>query len=225
MKEFLSSPFFGIVVSIIAFRIGVLIQKISKTPVANPLLISIALIIVFIKTFNISYEDYNVGGQIISTMLVPATAILAVSIYNQAAVLKKYFIPAVAGCFVGSLTAIVSIVLMCRAFGLDEALTASLMPKSVTTAIAIGISEQHGGLVPVTVAAVIVTGVFGAVFAPLLVKLFRIKDPVTTGISIGTSSHVGATSTAITMGEIEGAMSSIAIGIAGLITTFLSVFF
>ncbi|HHV50250.1 MAG TPA: LrgB family protein [Clostridiales bacterium] len=225
MKEFLSSPFFGIVVSIIAFRIGVLIQKISKTPVANPLLISIALIIVFIKTFNISYEDYNVGGQIISTMLVPATAILAVSIYNQAAVLKKYFIPAVAGCFVGSLTAIVSIVLMCRAFGLDEALTASLMPKSVTTAIAIGISEQHGGLVPVTVAAVIVTGVFGAVFAPLLVKLFRIKDPVTTGISIGTSSHVGGTSTAITMGEIEGAMSSIAIGIAGLITTFLSVFF
>jgi len=213
------------VVSIIAFRIGVLIQKISKTPVANPLLISIALIIVFIKTFNISYEDYNVGGQIISTMLVPATAILAVSIYNQAAVLKKYFIPAVAGCFVGSLTAIVSIVLMCRAFGLDEALTASLMPKSVTTAIAIGISEQHGGLVPVTVAAVIVTGVFGAVFAPLLVKLFRIKDPVTTGISIGTSSHVGGTSTAITMGEIEGAMSSIAIGIAGLITTFLSVFF
>lgn len=225
MKEFLSSPFFGIVVSIIAFRIGVLIQKISKTPVANPLLISIALIIVFIKTFNISYEDYNVGGQIISTMLVPATAILAVSIYNQAAVLKKYFIPAVAGCFVGSLTAIVSIVLMCRAFGLDEALTASLMPKSVTTAIAIGISEQHGGLVPVTVAAVIVTGVFGAVFAPLLVKLFRIKDPVTTGISIGTSSHVGGTSTAITMGEIEGAMSSIAIGIAGLISTFLSVFF
>lgn len=225
MKEFLSSPFFGIVVSIIAFRIGVLIQKVSKTPVANPLLISIALIIVFIKIFNISYEDYNAGGQIISSMLVPATAILAVSIYNQASILKKYFIPAVAGCFVGSLTAIVSIVLMCRAFGLNDALTASLMPKSVTTAIAIGISEQHGGLVPVTVAAVIVTGVFGAAFAPLLVKLFRIKDPVTTGISIGTASHVGGTSTAITMGEVEGAMSSIAIGIAGLITTFLSVFF
>jgi predicted murein hydrolase (TIGR00659 family) len=224
MKEWLSSPFFGIVVCIIAFRIGVYIQKQLKSPLANPLLISIALVIVFLSISKIPYEDFNIGGQMITMMLAPSTAVLAILIYNQKNILKKYFIPAVVGCFVGSVTAIISIVLMCRAFGLDDTLTASLIPKSVTTPIAVGISEQHGGLASITVAAVIVTGVFGAVFAPLLVKLFRIKDPVTAGISIGTSSHVGGTSTAITMGEIEGAMSSIAVVISGLITTFISIF-
>jgi predicted murein hydrolase (TIGR00659 family) len=204
--------------------VGTYIQKKLKTPLANPLMIAIALVIAFLNVFNISFEDFNQGGQMITMLLAPATAVLAMSIYQQIEILKKYFIPTVLGCFVGSVSAIVSIVLLCRAFGLDETLTASLLPKSATMPIALGISEQHGGLASVTVAAVIITGIFGAVFAPMLIKLFRIKDAVSAGVAIGTSSHVGGTTAAIEMGEIQGAMSSIAIGIAGLITTFIAIF-
>lgn len=224
MKEWLSSPFFGISLCIASFALGTYIQKKLKTPLANPLMISIALIIAFLNVFHISFKDFNQGGQIITMMLAPATAVLALSIYDQLDILKKYFIPTVAGCLAGSVSAITSIVLMCRAFGLDKVLTASLIPKSVTMPIAVGVSEQHSGITSVTVAAVVITGVFGAVFAPLLVRLFRIKDPVSAGVAIGTSSHVGGTTAAVEMGEIEGAMSSIAIGIAGLITTFISIF-
>lgn len=224
MKEWLSSPLFGIVLSISAFAAGTFIQKKLKNPLANPLVIAIALIIALLNVLDISFEDFNQGGQIITMLLAPATAVLALSIYNQLDVLKKNFLPTLAGCLAGSVAAIVSIVLMCRAFGLDQTLTASLLPKSVTMPIAVGISEQHGGLTSVTVAAVVVTGVFGTVFAPLLVRLFRVKNPVAAGVAIGASSHVGGTSTAIGMGEIEGAMSSIAIGVAGLITTFIAMF-
>ena len=224
MKEWLSSPLFGIVLSISAFAAGTFIQKKLKTPLANPLVIAIALIIALLNVLDIPFEDFNQGGQIITMLLAPATAVLALSIYNQLDVLKKNFLPTLAGCLAGSVAAIVSIVLMCRAFGLDQTLTASLLPKSVTMPIAVGISEQHGGLTSVTVAAVVVTGVFGTVFAPLLVRLFRVKNPVASGVAIGASSHVGGTSTAIGMGEIEGAMSSIAIGVAGLITTFIAMF-
>ncbi len=224
MKEWISSPVFGIILCIASYAVGTYIQKKLKTPLANPLMIAIALVIAFLNVFNISFEDFNQGGQMITMLLAPATAVLAMSIYQQIEILKKYFIPTVLGCFVGSVSAIVSIVLLCRAFGLDETLTASLLPKSATMPIALGISEQHGGLASVTVAAVIITGIFGAVFAPMLIKLFRIKDAVSAGVAIGTSSHVGGTTAAIEMGEIQGAMSSIAIGIAGLITTFIAIF-
>lgn len=224
MKEWLSSPLFGITLCIAAFAVGIFIQKHLRSPLANPLIIAIALIILFLNAFHISFNDFNQGGKIITMLLPPATAVLALSVYNQLDILKKNFIPVVAGCLAGSVSAITSIVLMCRAFGLDDKLTNSLMPKSVTMPIAIGISERHGGLVPVTVAAVVITGVFGTVFAPLLVKLLHIDNKVAAGIAIGTSSHVGGTVSAIELGEVEGAMSSIAIGIAGLITTLISLF-
>ena len=224
MNQWLSSPFFGISLSIAAFAAGVFIQKILKTPIANPVLIAIALIVAVLNIFSISYENYNVGGSIITMLLIPATALLALSVYNRLDILKKNFLPVVAGCLTGSVVSIASVLLLCRLFGLDDALTASLIPKSATMPIAVSISEQHGGLVSVTVAAVIITGLFGAVSAPQLVRLFRIKDPVTAGVAIGTSSHVGGTSKAIEMGQVEGAVSSVSIGIAGLIITFISMF-
>ncbi|NLN81760.1 MAG: LrgB family protein [Clostridiales bacterium] len=224
MNDWLSSPFFGIILCIAAFAVGVYIQKRFKTPLANPLLISTALVIIFLNVFDISFENFNQGGQIITMLLAPATAVLAMSIYRQFAILKKYFIPTLAGCLAGSVTSIITILLLCRAFGLDETLTSSLMPKSVTMPIAVGISEQHAGIASITVAAVVLTGIFGAVFAPVMARLFRIKNPVSVGVAIGTSSHVGGTTTAIQMGEVEGAMSSIAIGVAGLITTVIAIF-
>lgn len=219
-----SSPFFGIVLSIAAFEFGVWIQKKTKMPIANPLLIAIALIIAVLNAFHISFEDFNAGGQIITLFLAPATAVLALSIYSQLEVLKKHFLPILFGCLAGSIASMTSAVLLCRLFGLDAALTASMMPKSVTTPIAMGISEKHGGIVSVTVAAVVITGVLGAVFAPALIKLFRVHNPIAAGVAIGTSSHAVGTSKALELGEIQGAMSSIAIGVAGIITSILSLF-
>lgn len=219
-----ASPFFGIVLSILTFEIGVWIQKKLKAPVANPLLIAIALIIAVLNAFHISFDDFNAGGQVISLFLAPATAVLALSVYSQLDVLKKHFFPIFAGCLAGSAASMGSAVLLCKAFGLDKALTVSMMPKSVTTPIAMGISEKHGGIVSVTVAAVVITGVLGAVFAPALIKLFRVRDPIAAGVAIGTSSHAVGTTKALELGEIEGAMSSIAIGVAGIITSILSLF-
>ena len=225
IQAVVSSPLFGIVLCILAFETGLILQRRLKTPLANPLLISVALIIVFLKVSGISYADFNRGGEIVSMLLGPATAVLALSVYNQLAVLKKYFLPILAGCLAGSVASMGSAWLLCKLFRLEEALTMSLIPKSVTTPIAMGISEAHGGLVPVTVAAVIITGILGAALAPALIKLFRIKEPIAQGVAIGTASHAAGTTKAMELGEIQGAMSSIAIGVSGLMTVVLSLFY
>ncbi|BCN29821.1 LrgB family protein [Anaeromicropila herbilytica] len=222
MNELTSSPLFGIVLCIFTFELGIYINKKVKTPIANPLLIAIAFVIVILKAFHIPLDKFNVGGDIIAMFLGPATAVLALSIYNQIDILKKNFIPIFIGCLVGAITSMTSSYLLSKAFRLDEVIARSMIPKSVTTPIAMEVSKSLSGIVPVTVAVVIVTGIIGCVFSPLLIKLFRIKDPVAKGVAIGASSHALGTSKAIELGEIEGAMSGIAIGISGLITVFLS---
>lgn len=224
MNELTSSPFFGIVLCIFTFELGIWINKKVKSPIANPLLLAIAFVIVILKAFRIPLANFNVGGDIISMFLGPATAVLALSIYNQIEILKKNFIPIFIGCLAGALTSMTSSYLLCKAFHLNEAIAKSMIPKSVTTPIAIEVSKSLNGIVPVTVAVVIVTGIIGCVFSPLFIKLFRIKNPVARGVAIGASSHALGTSKAIELGEIEGAMSGIAIGISGLITVFLSMF-
>lgn len=219
-----SSPLFGIVLCVAAFELGVWLQKKLKTPLCHPLLIAVALIIAVLNVFHISFEDFNEGGQLVSLFLAPATAVLALSIYSQLAVLKKHFLPILAGCLAGSLASMASAFGLCRLFGLDDALTMSMLPKAVTTPIAMGVSEAHGGIVSVTVAAVIVTGVLGAMAAPALIRLFRVKDPVEAGVAIGACSHAVGTTRAIELGEVQGAMSSIAIGVSGLITVLISLF-
>ncbi len=219
-----SSPLFGIVLCVAAFELGVWLQKKLKTPLCHPLLIAVALIIAVLNVFHISFEDFNEGGQLVSLILAPATAVLALSIYSQLAVLKKHFLPILAGCLAGSLASMASAFGLCRLFGLDDALTMSMLPKAVTTPIAMGVSEAHGGIVSVTVAAVIVTGVLGAMAAPALIRLFRVKDPVEAGVAIGACSHAVGTTRAIELGEVQGAMSSIAIGVSGLITVLISLF-
>ena len=160
----------------------------------------------------------------IELFLAPATAVLAVKIYEQFKLLRENWLPLLAGAAVGSAVSILCVTLMCRMFFLDEVLLASLLPKSVTTAIAVPLSEQNGGIASITVAALIFTGILGAVFAPALIRLFRIKDPVEAGIAIGTSSHALGTTKAIEIGDVEGAMSGVAIGVAGLITVIYIMF-
>ena len=224
MEELLVSPYFGIALSVAAFGVGVKLNRKLKTPICNPLIIAIVLIVAVLLIFRIPYESYNVGGEIINMFLAPATACLAVAIYGKIRILKENWLPILVGCVVGSASSMGSILLLCRLFGLDAAMTASLLPKSVTTPIAISVSQAHGGIGPITVVAVLITGIFGSIAAPLLIKLFRVKDPMTAGLAIGASSHAVGTSKALELGETEGAMSGLAIGVCGLITVVLSLF-
>lgn len=224
MTDIIASPLFGITLSAVCFEIGVYLNKKTGSPMTNPLLLGIALSILVLKIFNIPLESYNNGGDIISMMLSPVTAVLAVSIYNQLDVLKKNFLPITVGALVGSLTSVGSAYVLCRLFGLDDSLTASMLPKSVTTPIAMEISSQLGGTPSITVAAVIYTGILGAILSPFLIKLFRIDSPVARGVAIGTSSHAMGTSAALRIGETEGAMSGVSIGVAGIITVIIAMF-
>ncbi len=222
MEELFTSPYFGIALSVAAFGVGVKLNRKLKSPVCNPLIIAIVLIVAVLLIFRIPYESYNVGGEIINMFLAPATACLAVAIYTKIDILKQYWLPIVVGCGAGSAASMGSVWLLCRLFGLDESITASLLPKSVTTPIAVSIAEPAGGVVPITVVAVIFTGILGGIFAPLLIRIFHISDPVAAGLAIGASSHAVGTSKAIELGEVEGAMSGLAIGICGLITVLFS---
>ena len=224
MSELLASPFFGIALSIVAFSIGVWIQKKTGLVICNPLIIAIVLVSGVLLLFQIPYESYNEGGSIINMFLAPATSCLAVSVYTRLELLKKNWLPILAGCVAGSLTSMGSVFLLCRLFGLDEAITYSLLPKSVTTPIAVGIAESHGGISSITVAAVILTGIMGSILAPFLIRIFRVKDSMTAGLAIGACSHAVGTSKAIEIGETEGAMSGLAIGICGIVTVVFSMF-
>ena len=220
--ELFASPFFGISLSVITFWIGTRIQKKTGLVLCNPLLIAIVLVSAVLLVCRIPYESYNEGGAIINMFLAPATACLAVSIYTQINLLKENWLPIVVGCTAGSITSMGSIYLMCRLFRLDEAITASLLPKSVTTPIAVSISQNLGGIQAITVVAVILTGIMGSIMAPVLIKLFRVKDPVAAGLAIGACSHAVGTSKALELGETEGAMSGLAIGICGILTVLFS---
>lgn len=225
MSELASSPFFGITLTIVAYWVGVRAQKKTGLVVCNSMLITVALIIAVLTVFHIPYEDYYQGGSLINLFLGPATACMAVTVYAKMDLLRKYWLPVLAGCLAGTVTSIGSILVLSRLFGLDKDMTASLLPKSVTTPIATAVSEGHGGIVPITVAAVIVTGILGNLAAPFLVKLFRVKDPVAAGLGIGTCSHALGTAKALEMGETEGAMSGLAVGICGIFTALLALGF
>lgn len=219
------SPFFGITLTIVAYWLGVKAQKKTGLVICNSMIITVCIIIAVLLLCGLSYETYYEGGSIINMMLGPATTCMAVSIYAKKDLLKKHWLPVLAGCLVGAVTSVVSILVMCKFFGVDAAMTASLLPKSVTTPIAKAVSESHGGIPSITVAAVIVTGIGGNLVAPLLIKLFRIKDPMAAGLGIGAASHAMGTAKAVEIGETEGAMSGLAIGICGIITAILALSF
>ncbi|MBE6067637.1 MAG: LrgB family protein [Clostridium lundense] len=222
MTELLNSPMTGVLISLICFELGLYIYHKTKIPFFNPLLIAIILVIFVIKLFNISLDSFNIGGDLISFFLGPATVVLAVPLYHKLDLIKKYFAPILLGVTVGSITAMFSIYYISKLFGLNDELTFSLVPKSITTPIGIEVSKVIGGIPAITVAAIILTGIIGAVISPLVCKVFKIKNEIAIGISIGTASHAIGTTKAIEMGETEGAMSSLAIGIAGIITSLIA---
>lgn len=226
MSNFLeNSVFFGVFISIITYEIGVLIKKKLKLAIFNPLLISIALIIVFLLAFHIKYNVYESGAQYLSYFLTPATVALAVPLYEQIEPLKKNWKAIVAGILSGALISALCVLAVALIFQLDHKQYVTLLPKSITTAIGMGLSEELGGIVTITVAVIVVTGVIGNMFAESICKLFHITDPVAKGIGIGSASHAMGTAKAMEMGEIEGAMSSLSIAVSGLLTVIVSIIF
>ena len=224
MAELFTSPFFGVGLSILTYWIGTRIHRRLKLAIFNPLLIAGFLTMGVLLLLRIPYADYNQGGSLITLLLSPATACLAVSIYHKIQLLKSSWLPVVVGCAVGSLTSMGSILLLCRLFRLEEAVTASLLPKSVTTAIAVGVAEAHGGIPSLTVVAVAITGILGSIIAPLFIRLLRVKNPLAAGLAIGACSHAMGTSKALELGETEGAASGLAIGVCGLMTVLFTMF-
>ncbi len=221
----LSSATIGVVISLLAYQFGMFLKKKTKKAIFNPLLISIALVIVVLLIFDIEYDSYNQSAKYLSYLLTPATVSLAIPLYRQLEMLKKNWVAVVVSITSGVLTSLVSVLLLSVAFGLTHTEYVTLLPKSITTAIGMGISEESGGYPTITVAVIIVTGIFGNMIAEFACKLFRIKHPISKGLAIGTSSHAMGTTKALELGEIEGAMSSLSIVVAGLMTVVLASFF
>ena len=218
MTGLFHSFFFGFTLCIAAYALGGCLQKKTGLILFNNPVAAALMILLVLKVFHISYDDFYVGAGFLNTMLGPATACLAVSIYSKLDLLKKYWLPVISGCLAGVVTSVGSIFLMCRLFHLDRAMTVSLLPKSVTAPIASALAETNGGIVSIAVAAVICTGLLGNLTGPLLVKLFRGKEPMAVGVGLGACAHALGTARALTIGETEGAMSGLAMGLCGLLT-------
>ena len=219
MKEFLSeSIIFGAVLSLAAYEIGLLMKKKFKLAILNPLLIGTICVIGFLLIFRIDYEEYNEGAKYISYLLTPATVCLVVPLYEQLSLLKKNFMAVAVGILSGVLASLVSVLALAKLFDLNHQQYVTLLPKSITTAIGMGVSEELGGLVTITVAVIVITGILGNVIAEFICKIFKIHEPIAKGLALGTASHAIGTAKAMEMGQIEGAMSSLAIAVAGLLT-------
>lgn len=222
MNQILNTPLFGIFISLLSFEIGTKLYKKFKNPFLNPLLISQLIIILCLLKFNISFEAYNRGGEMISFFLGPATIVLAVPLYKKLKLLKENALAILSGITLGSFVGIIFIILLSHGLKLDPKIVNSLAPKSVTVPIGVEVCKQLNGIPSITVVSIILTGIIGSIIAPTICKLFKIEDKVAKGIAIGTSSHALGTTKALELGEVEGAMSGLSIGIAGLITVFLA---
>ncbi|HCW53931.1 MAG TPA: hypothetical protein DG753_09385 [Clostridium sp.] len=220
-----NSVFFGGIISLITYGIGVLIKRKFKLAIFNPLLISIAITIAFLLAFNINYDKYYDGAKYISYLLTPATVCLAIPLYEKIELLKKNWKAIGIGVICGVLANFVCVFILARALKLGHQEYVTLIPKSITTAIGMSVSEEIGGIVTISVAVIIVTGIFGSMVAEGVCNLCRIKNPVAKGIAIGSCSHAIGTSKAMEMGQIEGAMSSLAIVMTGLLTVICAPLF
>lgn len=219
MKEMLAdSVFFGVAISLAGYEIGIWLKNKFKLAVFNPLLISAIFVIAVLKLLGIDYDTYNESAKYLSYFLTPATVCLAIPLYQQLELLKSNLKAITLGILSGVIASAGSILILAFVFGLNHEQYVTLLPKSITTAIGMGMSEELGGIVTITVAAIVITGILGNVIADGVCKVFKITHPVAKGVGIGTAAHAIGTARAIEMGEIEGAMSGLAIGVAGLMT-------
>lgn len=223
MKETLQgfldqSQYWGLVFSIAAYLFACWLKEKTRLAILNPLLVSAAIIIVFLVGVGEDYTVYNQGASYLSWLLTPATVCLAIPLYKQLHLLKKHGAAVALSITAGVITSAVSIFLMSRILGLTHIDYVTLLPKSITTAIGMGVSEEAGGIVTLTVMSIILTGVIGNVLGEIILHLTGVRHPVAKGLALGTSAHAIGTAKALELGEIEGAMSSLSIAVAGLMT-------
>jgi len=226
MNEFFKNSLFaGVVLSIAAYYLGVFLKKKLKCNLINPILISIIVSIAVLVIGKVDYDSYNAGAKYLSWFLTPATICLAVPLYEQLELLKKNFVAVIIGILSGVLTSVTTVFVLSLLFKLDHASYVTLLPKSITTAIGMGVSQELGGYVTITVAVIVITGVLGNVLGELICKIFRIKEPIAKGLAIGCASHAIGTAKALEIGQVEGAMSSLAIVVSGVLTVIIAPIF
>ncbi|MDR0847290.1 MAG: LrgB family protein [Lactobacillales bacterium] len=217
-----SNIMFGLILSIGLYFVGVWIHKKFPNPFLSPLVTAVILGILFLNITGIKYENFYDGGQFLNMLITPATVAIAIPLYNSFHLLKKHYRSILAGIAIGATFGVLATGGLAMIFGLDKISILSLMPKSVTTAIALGVSDKLGGSTSLTLAAVIITGIVGSISGPYVFKILKITDPVAKGIAMGTTAHAVGTAEAIKMGRVEGAMSGLAIGVTGGLTVIIA---
>lgn len=220
-----NSVYFGVAVSLVGYVIGVQLKKKFKLAVLNPLMISIIFVVGVVLLFKLDYPSYKKQAEILNYLLTPATIALAIPLYQQLSLLRKNLLAVICGIISGVFASMSSVLAMSVLFSLSHEDFVTLLPKSITTAIGMGVSEELGGIQTITVAVIIVTGVLGNVIGEGVCKLFRITEPISRGLALGTAAHAIGTAKALKMGEIEGAMSSLSIAVAGLLTVVFASFY
>ena len=225
MIEFLStSNFFAVALALIVYAFADALQKRFKTPLLNPLVVSSAVIILILVVLDIPNERFQAGCQILSYLLTPATICLAISFYEKFQALKHHLPAVAAGVIAGSICSLGSVYILCKICHVDHTVMISLLPKSVTTAIGMALSAELGGITAVTTVAIVITGNLGNMAGPAMCRLFRIDDEISRGVAFGTASHVIGTSKAIELSQLTGAVSSLSLTIAGIVTCLLMSF-
>lgn len=219
---FEESMFAGVALSLVSYGIGIILKKKFKLGIFNPLLVSIIISILVIVAGKIDYNTYYEGAKILSWLLTPATVCLAIPLYEQWNLLKKNYKAVVAGLAAGTITSLTTVLILAFILGLSHKEYVTLLPKSITTAIGMGVSEELGGYVTITVAVIIITGVLGNIMGETICKIFHIAEPISKGLAFGASSHAIGTAKAMEIGEIEGAMSGLAIAVSGILTVILA---
>lgn len=226
MNEFFKNSLFaGVTLSLIAYFIGTKLKKKLKLGIFNPLLISIVISIIVLLIGKVDYSAYNEGAKYLSWLLTPATVCLAIPLYEQWELLKKNYKAVLCGLLAGTCTSLTTVFVLAKLCRLSHTEYVTLLPKSITTAIGMGVSEELGGYVTITVAVIIITGILGNMFGELICRIFKIKEPISKGLALGASSHAIGTAKAIEIGEVEGAMSGLAIAVSGILTVALASLF
>ena len=213
-----SSVFMAVTISLLGYEMGSFLKRKTGLAILNPLLVAIAVVIVLLLLFHVDYEVYEEGSEILSYLLTPATVALAVPLYRQMHLLKKNGVAICAGVLAGVVTSLASTLLIAVAFQMTHEEYVTFLPKSITTAIGMGMSEEMGGIVTITVAVIVVTGIVGNVMGEWVCRIFHIRERIAVGLALGTSAHVIGTTKAMELGDVEGAMSSLAIVLAGILT-------
>ena len=221
MQELLQISILPVVLTLLAYKAGAWIQQKTKSPLCNPILIAVVLVLTFLGVSGMELKTYQAGASFLSWLMTPATVCLAISMYEQFQVLRKNTPLILVSVAAGAIACLVMVAGLSLLLGFDRELTVSLLPKSVTTAIGVPLSQMSGGLTPITTAAIILTGITASVLGPGMCRLFRLNDEISRGVAFGTAGHVIGTAKATEMSPLTGAVSSLSLVVAGLLTAVM----